>query len=312
MAEPAHPGLGGIRLVLGGNPFGWTIDRDRSFTVLDAFYEAGGRSIDTAEGYSSWIPGNVGGESETIIGEWMESWGLRAEMKIATKTGMGGPPGALAPEKVAAAMAGSLERLRTDFVDLYYIHRDDRVTPADEVVSGYNALMAAGTARELAVSNTAPDRLAAMNADAAARGLVPFTVIQPGYNLIWRNEYPLELEAMALAQGMAVLPYYGLASGFLTGKYGRDHDFAGSRGGNAKMFATEAGWKALPVLEEIAAETGAAMGQIALAWLGSRPAIWAPIASATTPQQVSELCAAATLVLSDDQLSRLSAVSVDS
>ncbi len=306
-----HPGLGGIRLVLGGNPFGWTIDRDKSFAVLDAFYEAGGRSIDTAEGYSSWIPGNVGGESETIIGEWMELRGVRAEMKIATKTGMGGPAGALAPDKVAAAMVGSLERLRTDYVDLYYIHRDDRVTPVDEVVSGYNALLAGGSARELAASNTAPERLAAMNANAAARGLVPFTVIQPGYNLVWRSEYPAELEALAVSQGVAVLPYYGLASGFLTGKYGKDADFAGSRGGNAKMFATEAGWKSLPVLEAIADETGATMGQIALAWLGSRPAIWGPISSATTPQQVGELCNSVSVSLDESQLARLTAVSVD-
>ena len=306
-----HPGLGGIRLVLGGNPFGWTIDRDKSFAVLDAFYEAGGRSIDTAEGYSSWIPGNVGGESETIIGEWMELRGVRAEMKIATKTGMGGPAGALAPDKVAAAMVGSLERLRTDYVDLYYIHRDDRVTPVDEVVSGYNALLAGGSARELAASNTAPERLAAMNANAAARGLVPFTVIQPGYNLVWRSEYPAELEALAVSQGVAVLPYYGLASGFLTGKYGKDADFAGSRGGNAKMFATEAGWKSLPVLEAIADETGATMGQIALAWLGSRPAIWGPISSATTPQQVGELCNSVSASLDESQLARLTAVSVD-
>ena len=306
-----HPGLGGIRLVLGGNPFGWTIDRDKSFAVLDAFYEAGGRSIDTAEGYSSWIPGNVGGESETIIGEWMELRGVRAEMKIATKTGMGGPAGALAPDKVAAAMVGSLERLRTDYVDLYYIHRDDRVTPVDEVVSGYNALLAGGSARELAASNTAPERLAAMNANAAARGLVPFTVIQPGYNLVWRSEYPAELEALAVSQGVAVLPYNGLASGFLTGKYGKDADFAGSRGGNAKMFATEAGWKSLPVLEAIADETGATMGQIALAWLGSRPAIWRPISSATTPQQVGELCNSVSVSLDESQLARLTAVSVD-
>lgn len=306
-----HPGLGGIALVLGGNPFGWTIDRDASFAVLDAFYEAGGRSIDTAEGYSSWVPGNKGGESETIIGEWMASRGVRKDMKIATKTGMGGPPGSLAPDKVVSACQGSLERLRSDWIDLYYVHRDDRVTPVDEVVSGYNTLVSAGSVRELAVSNTQADRLSAMNADANARGLMPFTVIQPGYNLIWRSEYPAELEAMAVQQGLAVLPYYGLASGFLTGKYDRDHDFAGMRGGNAKQFASDLGWAALPVLAAVAQECGASMGQVALAWLASRPAVWGPIASGTSPTQVRELCASASVTLTDDQLSRLNAVSVD-
>lgn len=264
MAE-AHRGLGGIRLVLGGNVFGWTIGRDASFAVLDAFYEEGGRAVDSAEGYSAWIPGNKGGESETILGEWMKSRGVRADMKIATKTGMGGTPGAYGPEKVAAACAGSLERLRTDWVDLYYVHRDDGVTPPEDVAAGYGALAANGTVRELAVSNTSPERLAAFNAAARDAGTLPFTVIQPGYNLVWRSEYPLELEELAVAQGMAVVPYYGLAAGFLSGKYRSEADFTGSRGGNAKMFAAGRGWDALPVLDAIAAETGASVAQVALA-----------------------------------------------
>ncbi len=306
-----HPGLGGIALVLGGNPFGWTIGRDASFRVLDAFYEAGGRSIDTAEGYSSWVPGNKGGESETIIGEWLESRNVRKKMKIATKTAMGGLPGALAPDKVAAACEGSLERLRSDWIDLFYVHRDDQVTPVDEIVSGYNALVSAGKVSELAVSNTKVDRLSAFNADAIARGLKPFTVMQPGYNLIWRSEYPAELEALAVEQGMAVLPYYGLASGFLTGKYSRDHDFSGMRGGNAKMFANELGWAALPAVEAVALECSVTMGQVALAWLASRPAVWGPIASGTTPEQVRELCASVSVTLSEAQMSRLNAASID-
>ena len=306
-----HPGVGGLRLVLGGNPFGWTIDSDASFAVLDAFYERGGRSIDTAEGYSAWVPGNKGGESETIIGAWLHSRGIRADMKIATKTGMGGPPGALAPDKVAAACEGSLERLRTDWIDLYYIHRDDAVTPVDAVVSGYNALAAAGKVRELGASNISPQRLSAINAQAIAQGLLPFTVIQPGYNLIWRSEYPAALEQMAVRDGIAVLPFYGLASGFLTGKYAPEDDFAGMRGANAKMFATDAGWKALPVLRAVADQCGATMGQVALAWLAARQAIWAPIASASSAQQVHELCDAVTLQLDESQLARLTAISVD-
>ena len=306
-----HLGLGGLRLVLGGNAFGWTIDSDASFAVLDTFYERGGRSIDTAEGYSAWVPGNKGGESETIIGAWMDSRGIRADMKIATKTGMGGPSGALAPDKVAAACQGSLERLRTDWIDLYYIHRDDAATPVDAVVAGYNALAAAGKVRELGASNIAPERLGAMNAEAIAQGLLPFSVIQPGYNLIWRNEYPAELEAMAVRDGLAVLPYFGLASGFLTGKYAPEDDFAGMRADRAKMFSTQAGWQALAVLRAVAGECGATMGQVALAWLASRQAIWAPMASASSAQQVHELCDAAALSLDESQLARLTAISVD-
>lgn len=306
-----HPGLGGIRFVLGGNAFGWTIGRDASFAVLDAFFEEGGRAIDSAEGYSAWIPGNKGGESETIIGEWMESRGVRAEMKIATKTGMGGTAGAYAPEKVAAACAGSLERLRTDYIDLYYVHRDDKVTPPEVVAASYDALHAAGKVRELAVSNTCPERLEAFNAAARETYGQPFTVIQPGYNLIWRSEYPKALEAIAVAEGMAVLAYYGLAAGFLSGKYRGESDFTGSRGENAKMFANQLGWNALPVLDAVATECGASVSQVALAWLASRPGVWGPIASATTPDQVRQLCGSCRVMLDEGQIARLTAVSID-
>jgi len=307
-----HPGLGGIRFVLGGNAFGWTIDRDASFAVLDAFYEAGGRSIDSAEGYSAWVPGNKGGESEAIIGEWLESRGVRADMKIATKTGMGGPAGALAPERVAAALEGSLGRLRTDYVDLYYVHRDDKVTSPEDVAGGYNALVQAGKVRELAASNTVTERFAAFNHAARAGGGRQFTVFQPGYNLVWRSEYPRDLEAIAVQEGIAIIPYYGLAAGFLSGKYRSEADFGdGMRQQNAKMFATELGWKALAVVREVAAEAGATVAQVALAWLGTRPAVWGPLASATTPEQVRELVACTSLSLTAEHLARLQAVCID-
>lgn len=306
-----HAGLGGIPFVLGGNAFGWTIGRDASFAVLDAFYELGGRSIDTAEIYSAWVPGNKGGESETIIGEWMEQRGVRADMRIATKTGLGGPAGALAPDRVATACDGSLERLRTDYIDLYYVHRDDKVTAAPDVVEGYNALVRGGKVCELGASNIEPDRLAAFNRAAADAGAMPFTVLQPGYNLVWRSEYPGALEDLALKEDLAVLPYYGLGAGFLTGKYQSEADFTGMRGENARQFASEAGWAALPVLRAIAAENGSTMGKVALAWLASRPAVWGPIASATNPSQVADLCGFLGVGLSDDQLARLDAVSID-
>ena len=307
-----HPGLGGIRFVLGGNAFGWTIDRDASFAVLDTFYEAGGRAIDSAEGYSAWVPGNKGGESEAIIGEWLESRGVRADMKIATKTGMGGPAGALAPERVAAALEGSLGRLRTDYVDLYYVHRDDKVTSPEDVAGGYNALVRAGKVRELAASNTVTERFAAFNTAARAAGGAQFTVFQPGYNLVWRSEYPRDLEAIAVRDGIAIIPYYGLGAGFLSGKYRSGTDFGdGMRQQNAKMFATEPGWQALAVVREVAAEAGATVAQVALAWLASRPAVWGPLASATAPEQVRELVACANLSLTAEQLARLQAVCID-
>jgi aryl-alcohol dehydrogenase-like predicted oxidoreductase len=302
----AHPGIGGIRLCFGGNVFGWTLDRDRSFAILDAFYEAGGRMIDSAEGYSAWVPGNKGGESETILGEWMELRGVRKNMLIATKTGMGGPPYALKPEKVAAALEGSLERLRTDYVDIYYAHRDDRTTPLDEVVAGYDALVKAGKARELGASNYTAERLAAITALADRMDATPYTVLQPKFNLLWRHEYEGGLQDLCLSRGIAVLPYYSLASGFLSGRFRKPEDLAGyARGHGASEFAGNGGWAMLPVLDEVAGETGASLPQVALAWLAAQPGIAAPLASATTKAQLAELIGAAALQLDESQIKRL-------
>lgn len=301
-----HPGIGGIGLCFGGNVFGWTLDRDRSFEILDAFYEAGGRMIDSAEGYSSWVPGNEGGESETIIGEWVESRGVRKDMLIATKTGMGGPPYALKPEKVAAALDASLERLRTDYVDIYYAHRDDRTTPLDEVVSGYDAAVKSGKARELGASNYTAERLAEITALADRMGAATYTVLQPQYNLVWRHEYEGPLQTLCVARGIAVLPYYGLASGFLSGKFRKPEDWAGSARAHALgQFAENGGWTMLAVMDGVAKETGATLAQVALAWLGSQPGVAAPIASATRKDQLTELVAAASLRLDESQTRRL-------
>ena len=302
----AHPGIGGIRLCFGGNVFGWTLNRDGSFAILDAFYEAGGRMIDSAEGYSSWIPGNKGGESETILGEWMESRGVRKDMLIATKTGMGGPPYALKPETVAAAIEGSLERLRTDYVDIYYAHRDDLTTPLDEVVSGYDALVKAGKARELGASNYTVERLAEVTALADRMGMTPFTVLQPKFNLVWRHEYEGALQDLCVARNIAVLPYYGLASAFLSGKFRKPEDLDGTaRGGGAREFAENGGWALLPVLDAVAAETGAPPAQVALAWLRTQPGVAAPLASASKMEQLADLVASASLELDDSQTKRL-------
>jgi aryl-alcohol dehydrogenase-like predicted oxidoreductase len=303
-----HPGIGGIKLCFGGNVFGWTLNRDQSFEILDTFYEAGGRMIDSAEGYSSWIPGNKGGESETIIGEWMELRGVRKDMLIATKTGMGGPPYALKPEKVAAALEGSLERLRTDYVDLYYAHRDDKTTPLDEVVSGYHSLVKAGKARELGASNYTAERLAEITALADSMGATPFTVLQPKFNLIWRHEYEGALQDLCVARGIAVLPYYGLASGFLSGKFRKAEDWEGSSRAHALgEFGGNGGWAMLAVMDDVATETGATPAQVALAWLGTQPGIAAPLASATRKNQLADLVRAAAVKLDASQTARLTA-----
>jgi aryl-alcohol dehydrogenase-like predicted oxidoreductase len=305
--DAAHPAIGGIRLCFGGNVFGWTLDRDQSFAILDAFYEAGGRMIDSAEGYSAWVPGNQGGESETIIGAWLESRGVRQDMLIATKTGMGGPPYALKPEKVAAAFEGSLERLRTDYVDLYYAHRDDKTTPLDEVIAGYDDLIRADKVRELGASNYTAERLGAVTRLADRMGMTPFTVLQPQFNLVSREEYQGPLQALCVARGIAVLPYYGLAAGFLSGKFRKAEDWAGSSRAHAlDRSAASGGFAVLAVMYQIAAETGATLPQIALAWLATQPGIAAPVVSATKPEQLADLLGAARLTLDEGQVTRLS------
>jgi aryl-alcohol dehydrogenase-like predicted oxidoreductase len=306
LVASTHPGIGGIRLCFGGNVFGWTLNRDQSFAMLDAFYQAGGRMVDSAEGYSAWAPGNKGGESETVLGEWLESRGVRKDMLIATKTGMGGPPYALRPEKVAAALEASLERLRTDYVDIYYAHRDDKTTPLDEVVAGYDAVVKAGKARELGASNYTAERLAEITALADRMGATPYTVLQPKFNLVWRHEYEGALQELCVARGIAVLPYYGLASAFLTGKFRKPEDLEGAaRGVGAREFAENGGWAMLPVLDAVALEIGATPARVALAWLGTQPGVAAPLASATKPEQLADLIASASLKLDEGQVRRL-------
>ncbi|MFC3099393.1 aldo/keto reductase [Altererythrobacter lauratis] len=303
----SHPSFGGIPLVLGGNVFGFTADLDASFAVLDRFFEAGGRMVDTAQGYSVWVPGHVGGESEAVIGKWLESRGVRGDMKIATKTGMFGKPGDLAPAKVAEELEKSLERLRTDYVDLYYAHRDEEQTPQPDVAAGFDALVKAGKVRELGASNYDATRLASLNAAADAGGHTRFTVLQNEYNLVCREAFPADLQALCTAQDILHFPWFGLAAGFLTGKYrSRDDLQRHNRGSSIERFF-DRGLKVLPVLDEVVAETGASHGAVALAWLLAQPGIAAPIASASKPQQLDIQFEALRLDLTDDQLARLTA-----
>lgn len=300
-----HPSLSGIPLVLGGNVFGWTIDRDRSFEVLDAFYENGGRMIDTAEGYSVWVPGHKGGESETVIGEWLESRGVRKHMRIATKTNMMGEPGGLAPARLLERCQASLERLRTDYIDLYYAHRDEEQTPQAEVAEGFKALFDRKLIREAGASNFPLDRLASAQKAAEAAGAPAYGVLQNQYNLLERDAYPPELQAFCVSNDVAMLPFFGLASGFLTGKYRKDADFARYPRGEGLRKYAEPGKRLLPVMDRIATETEATLGQVALAWLLSQPGIAAPIASATTADQVDDLVEAMELELSTAQVAAL-------
>jgi aryl-alcohol dehydrogenase-like predicted oxidoreductase len=302
-----HPAIAGIPLVLGGNVFGWTADEDASYAVLDRFYEAGGRMVDTAQGYSVWVPGHVGGESEAVIGRWMKARGNRAEMRVATKTGMFGKGGDLGPKVVAEELARSLERLQSDYVDLYYAHRDEAVTPQEEVTEGFDALVKEGLVRELGASNFSAERLGAITDIASANGLTPFTVLQNEYNLVQRDEYPPELQQLCLERGIAMLPWFGLAAGFLTGKYRTREDLERHNRGSSIERFFEHGLTVLPTLDAVAAETGASPGAVALAWLLAQPGIAAPIASATRPEQLDVQFEALKLELTQDQLDRLSA-----
>ena len=302
-----HPAIAGLPLVLGGNVFGWTSKGDDGFAVLDAFYEAGGRMIDTADVYSVWVPGNKGGESEAVIGRWLESRGVRAEMRIHTKTGMLGGKELYAPARVLASLDASLERLRTDYVDLYYAHRDYTELPVAEIVGAFDGAVRSGKARALGASQFTAARLAEALDAAANLGATPFTVLQNEYNLLNRADFGPELQRLCADNAIAMLPYYGLAAGYLTGKYRDPADLAGAqRAFRVKDFLAR-GAPVLAAMDKVAAETGGSLAAIALAWLREQPGIAAPIASARTVEQLATLVESTTLALTRDQLDRLSA-----
>ena len=299
----SNPAIAGIPLVLGGNVFGWTADQDASFAILDAFYEAGGRMLDTADAYSAWVPGHKGGESEAVLGVWLNSRGVRADMRIHTKTGMLGGAELYEPVRVLQSLDQSLERLQTDYLDLYYAHKDFPELPMADIVAAFGET--AGKVRSLGASNFTAARLSEALAAAKAAGSMPFTALQNQYNLVSRTEYGADLQALCTTNGIAMFPFYGIANGFLTGKYRTEADFAKSvRGGRMKTLIVT-GQPMLAAMDTIAAETGASLAQIALAWLAVQPGIGAPIASATSVQQVKDLCGMAGLTLSPEQLARL-------
>lgn len=300
-------------LVLGGNVFGWTADKAASFAVLDAFVAGGGTMIDTADVYSAWAPGHQGGESESVIGDWLRSSGKGDAVQIATKVGMlPGEGGAkLAPARIAAACDASLKRLGIDTIDLYFAHQDDEDVQQADVLGAFARLIEAGKVRALGASNFHAARLKSAHDLAMAYGLPSYHVLQPEYNLVSRHKFEGELQDYCVTHNIGVVPYYGLASGFLTGKYRSADDLGKSvRGGRMTPLLEGKGQAVLGAMDAVAAETGATLAQIALAWLAAQPGVTAPIASATSAPQVEELLGAMTLELSHDQLERLTLAGV--
>jgi aryl-alcohol dehydrogenase-like predicted oxidoreductase len=316
MTTSTHPtsplGTSGIdvsRLCLGGNVFGWTIDEAASFTVLDAYRAGGGTFIDTADVYSSWADGNSGGESETIIGRWLADRSVPAgEIVIATKVGSPMPEGkGLAPAYVREAVERSRERLGIEQIDLLYAHRPDGDTPIADTLGAFDELVQAGTVRAIGLSNYSAQQTRAALDAADANGFARPVALQPEYNLIDRSSFEGELQALAVAEGLAVAPYYGLASGFLTGKYRAGYPAPESQRASSVIsrYDTPENWDQLERLHAVADRHDATMAQVALAWLAAQPSVVSPIASGTSPGQVIELLRSVSLELDANDLSLL-------
>jgi aryl-alcohol dehydrogenase-like predicted oxidoreductase len=314
MPEVRRLGRSGLetpRLVLGGNVFGNTTRGEEAFAVLDRFIDAGGTMIDTADVYSAWVEGHEGGESETLLGEWLRRRGRRHDVLIATKIGMlpgeGGEK--LEPARIAAAAEASLKRLGTDYIDLYYAHQDDKKTPLEESLAAFDRLVKGGKVRALGASNYSAARLTEALVTSEREGLTAYTVLQPEYNLMARDSFEGDLQRLCIERDIGVLPYFGLASGFLTGKYRSQADLGKSpRGAGMARYLNDRGWAVLAALDAVAEETGASQAQIALVWLAAQPGVTAPIASANRVEQLEELLVAMMLELNDEQVTRLSKV----
>jgi aryl-alcohol dehydrogenase-like predicted oxidoreductase len=299
-------------LTFGGNVLGWTVDEPASLKILDAFLAAGFNFIDTADVYSMWAPGNNGGESETIIGNWLKKNGKRKEVIIATKLGnnMGGGKKGLSARYMKQAVEASLKRLGTDYIDLYQSHIDDPNTPVEETMSAYNELINEGKVRYIGASNLSAERIKASNNFARANNLAPYISLQPLYNLYDRQKFENEYSKLVQDESLGVIPYYSLASGFLTGKYRSDADLDKSkRGPGVKKYMDERGMKILAAMDEVALEQKVPLSQIAIAWFLHKPLITSPIASATSEQQLTELLHATTLALTKEQIAGLDQVS---
>jgi len=305
-------GLSVPAIMLGGNVFGWTLNESDSFRILDAAFDAGLTFIDTADIYSAWVPGNKGGESETIIGKWFARSGKRNQVTIATKVGMqmGHGGKGLSAKYISEEVEASLQRLQTDHIDLYQSHEDDPNTPLEETMGAFDKLVKQGKARFIGASNYSGARLReAMEASKQA-GLVSYQTLQPHYNLMERAKYESDLAPVVAEYGLAVVPYFSLASGFLTGKYRSEADFEGkTRGGGVKKYWIDRGRGVLAALDAVAKESHSAPARVALAWLLSRPNITAPISSATKTGHITDLVEATKLKLSQAALDQITAAS---
>lgn len=295
-------------LAFGGNVFGWSADEATSFELLDAFVDAGFNLIDTADMYSSWVPGNRGGESETIIGKWLKRSGKRDRVVIATKVGKWVEQPGLSPVNIEQAVEGSLRRLQTDHIDLYQAHADDAGVPLAETLGAFGRLIEQGKVRAIGASNYSAERFAESLTIAREHGLPRYETLQPQYNLADRAGYEAALEPLVRRENVGVICYYALASGFLTGKYRSTADLAKSaaRGGAVRKYLDARGLRILTALDDVAgAHPGATPAQVALAWLMARPGLTAPIASATSGSQLQELIGAAQLMLAADEVAAL-------
>jgi aryl-alcohol dehydrogenase-like predicted oxidoreductase len=299
-------------LAFGGNVFGWTVDEQKSFTLLDAFVDAGFNFIDTADVYSKWFPGNQGGESETILGRWFKRSGKRTKVILATKVGMEMGPNqkGLSKTYIFRAVEDSLQRLRTDYIDLYQSHCDDADTPMEETLAAYGQLIRQGKIRVIGASNFGAERLLQALQVSRQKGFPGYQSLQPFYNLYDRAEYETKLEPLCREKGLSVISYFSLASGFLTGKYRSEKDLAGSaRGQRVGKYLNERGFRVLEALDRVARERGAAPATVALAWLMARPGITAPIASATSLEQLRHLVKAPELELDPSEIEMLNQAS---
>ncbi|SFW75425.1 aldo/keto reductase [Luteibacter sp. UNCMF366Tsu5.1] len=298
-------------LAFGGNVFGWSVDERRSFELLDAFVDHGFNLIDTADVYEAWVPGNEGGESETIIGKWLKASGKRDSVLIATKVGKWARYPGLSPTNIREAVDDSLRRLQTDRIDLYQSHEDDPKVPLEETLRAFDDLVQAGKVRVIGASNYDASRLEDALHTSRDKGLARYESLQPEYNLMDRAGFENGLQPLCEREHVSVISYYSLASGFLSGKYRSEADLDKSkaRGGRVKSYLNERGYRVLGALDEVAQAHGATPAQVALAWVMAQPAIAAAIASATTVEQLGEIAKAATLVLTADDVTKLKAAS---
>jgi aryl-alcohol dehydrogenase-like predicted oxidoreductase len=300
-------------LAFGGNVFGWTVDEKTSFILLDAFAAEGCNFIDTADSYSKWVPGNKGGESETIIGKWMKRIGHREDIVVATKVGseMGPEKKGLSKSYIVRAAEDSLKRLQTDYIDLYQSHFDDPETPLEETLEAYAQLISQGKIRAVGASNYSAERLAQALEVGAQKGYPLYQSLQPLYNLYDREDYERSLEPLCRERGLGVITYFSLASGFLTGKYRTESDLSGSaRGELVRKYFTARGFRILGALDRVAKHYHAPLATVALAWLIARPGITSAISSATNPEQLKDLIQATRLKLDRSSIELLNQASV--